>query len=669
MLEKLKDRYFILSIFIIAFCGLLVSQLANLQVVNGNYYNIMASKISQINKTVIAPRGGIFDRNNTPIAINTTGYSVQISIADITEDQRNEMILKLVEIFEKNQEDYNKEFEKYITFNPIAFGELTKDNPTGLSKFKKELNIQVYDTAETIFKYLKDTKFKISPIYSDEDAYKIITLRYAIYNKYGVLNPLTICSNVKKETVLEISEKNDQFPGVTIKLEPVRKYNDATSVAHVLGYVGRIDEKSLQSFIDKGYSANDIVGKSGIEKAAETFLKGKDGIKTVTVNSLGKVIEEIKTESVPGNDVVLTVDMNLQKVTENALKAQIEVIRSQKTDNKNMNDCQYGSAVAIDVNTGEVLAMVSYPDYDPSIFLNKDPESQAQRANIQEFNRAVSGEYAPGSAFKALTAVAGLEENAIAPGNSSIFSPRSITEEGHTLKCLGNHGTVDVVRALKVSCNTYFYRVGIRVGITKLNSWADKFGFGKKTGIEIDENAGLLAPPEYKDPKEGRWGNVDTALTAIGQKFTKATPLQIANYVSTIANGGKLYTPHLIKKTLNYDGSVAKITEPTFSNVVMKQSTLDEVKKGMILAAQNSKVGLGLEGISIASKTGTAEMGDEMQGKLQVKSSNAIYICYAPADKPQIAIAIVMERGVWGKNAEPIANQMLKEYFKQNAAG
>ena len=335
MLEKLKDRYFILSIFIIAFCSLLISQLVNMQVFNKVNYNIQATLISHSNPIIIAPRGSIFDRNITPIAFNTTGYSVQISIADITEDQRNEMILKLVKVFEKNQEEYNKEFEKYITINPLSFGELIKDNPTELSKFKKELNIQVYDTADTIFKYLKDKKFKISPVYSDEDAYKIITLRYAIYNKYGPLNPLTICSNVKKETVLEISEKNDQFPGVTTKLEPIRKYNDATSVAHVLGYVGKIDEKNLQSFMDKGYSANDIVGKSGIEKAAETFLKGKDGVKTVTVNSLGKVVEDVKTESVPGNDIVLTVDMNLQRVTANALKAQIDLIRSLK-NGKNM---------------------------------------------------------------------------------------------------------------------------------------------------------------------------------------------------------------------------------------------------------------------------------------------------------------------------------------------
>jgi penicillin-binding protein 2 len=673
-LKILSNRYFVFSGIVIAFCLLLAFQLFSLQVINGQSNSETAAKVGMRLTTIVAPRGDILDTNNNPIATSRAGYSVVIARTGIKAADRDAMLLKLVNIFDKNGDSYDVDISKYLTFNPIDFGSDIKGDQSKIDKWKSDMNITTAQTPEEIFRYLRDNMFAISKSYSDEDAYKILTLRYALFIKgYSVTSPLAIANDVKKETIIAISENTDQFPGISIEASTIRQYNDATDASHVVGYVGNVSPDEYAAKKDVGYTLQDYIGKSGIELALEDKLRGTNGSQLASVNAKGDVIEQVKDVApIPGSDVVLTIDNNLQKVASDALKLQIDTIRSQANYANNFGDCKVGSVVALDVNSGAVLAMASYPNYDPNIFVSNTADSRQKRADVlldklsPTLNRAVYGEYAPGSTFKPVTAVAGLESGDINQ-NTNIYSPKSIVEEGHTLTCLADHGTLNVVSALKVSCNVFFYKVGMMVGLDGINNYAQKLGFGQKTGIEIGDNQGFLADKSYKEvmnPGEGVWGLVDTAYTAIGQRFTKATPLQIADYCATLANGGKLYSPYIVKKIVQNNGDVVS-TDAKYTATGISQKALDIIKKGMIevsLSRPADFAKLWSQGIQVAVKTGTAEVGDENLGR----SSNAIYMCYAPADNPKIAIAIVMERGVWGINSTPIATKILEQYFNTN---
>lgn len=702
MRERLKDRYTIIAIIIVFVSSILVYQLAELQIVKGQYYDEQSQRKLLNKRKIIAPRGKITDRNGIPIAVNRMGFNVQVVNRDSDTQKFNDMLFSLIKLLEGNNNTYIKTLNHYITFNPIAYGDYIKNSQKDIKAFIKRIvladkDVDKIKSPQDAFDYLRK-EFKIDDKYSDEDAYKLMTIRFEMLDKgYSSLNPVTIATDVSSKVVAELEERNFDYPGIATDTQPIRKYIDSEAVAHVLGYIGGIWPEELKTLKDDGYDMSDLVGKDGIEKEAEKYLKGVDGEKLVEMDIGGRQINEIIGEgksAIPGNDVELTIDMKLQKIAAESLKRRIDFIKNKERDAffdsnipLNFGDAFAGSVIAMDVTNGEILAAVSYPTYDPSVFLQPADNSNAQKAINSwlndkvlrpMFNRTISGTYAPGSTYKPLVAVSALEEGIITPENNKILDPGSIEFDKQKFYCLeGGHGVLDLRKALATSCNIYFMNIATNpaMGIDKIDKWAKLFGLGEKTGIDLpNESGGQVSNKLIKAASEKRvygtsypWGSAHTAQSAIGQLYNSFTPIEIVNYISTLANGGQRFKPHIIRRVTKYDGSIVTETKPESVTVPVKKSTIDAVKEGMIMAA-NSEDGTAVEAFrdfppqfKVAGKTGTAETTGN-----QTHSNNGVFICYAPADNPKIAVAVVIERGVQGRFAAPVAKDILMEYFRLN---
>jgi len=687
MKDKLKNRYLVLSLAYVAFAFIIIFRLFNLQIVDGDKYDVYSQKRVLKETTIKAPRGKILDRNGVPLALNRQGFAVDIVKTDITNDELNEMLLKLIEVFEKNNAAYANSMSKYLTFNPITFNGKSEQAIRNWQKNANRLNMkdeEITDNPVELFKYLRETKFKIDESYTDEQAYKIMLLRYEILIdnwNFTTGGAVPLAKDVGMDAVSEIEERNHEFPGIITSIEPVREYIDAVEEAHVLGYIGAISQEQYENLKDEGYNNNDLIGKAGVEKTAERYLRGKDGKRSIEVDTSGRLTHQQETiPPIPGSDVILTLDSNLQIVAMESLARNIEIIRNKK-ENANYNDADAGAVVALDVNTGEVLVMASYPSFDPQIFLKASEDKEAQQAIVDlnndktkpQLNRTIQEIYAPGSTFKPLTAIAALEKGVITPQSNKIYDSGYTNIGGRDLYCLEKpyygHGWLSLKSALETSCNIYFYELGVKTTIDTLSLWAGHFGLGKKTGIDLpSEVSGMMSSIELKKKlRNDIWRPADTAQVAIGQFDNAFTPLQMASYISTIANGGKRYTPYVIKKVVGYDGSIINEAKPTYTQVPVKQSTIDAIKEGMIAVAQGTdgtayKSFIGLP-FKVAGKTGTAQTSRDAK-----RSPNALFVCYAPADDPQIAIAVVVERGAWGSNVAPIARDIIDEYFGLKSA-
>jgi penicillin-binding protein 2 len=685
--EKLNNRYLILSLGFIAFGLIIVFRLFNLQIVNGEKYNADSQRKILKESVIKAPRGKILDRYGVPIAINKQGFTVQIVRTSIDAGEMNSMLLKLTEILEKNKVSYKNSLSKYLTFNPITFGDNSAEtvrkwqvNSNRLDMDEKDVK---GDPAE-LFQFLRE-KFKIAGSYTDEQAYKIMLLRYEILiDNWNFSNggTVTLARDVGMNTVSEIEERHHELPGIITSIDPIREYVNAYDEAHVLGYVKAISQEQYDNLKDEGYENDDLIGKTGIEKIAERYLRGKDGKRSIEVDTSGRLTQQQETvAAIPGSDVYLTIDTNLQKVTMESLAKNIELIRNKNAINNknNFGDAVAGAAVVLDINSGAVLTMASVPSYDPQIFLAGSEDKIAQKAIADLLtdtdkqkallNRTIQEIYAPGSTFKPLVAVAGLEKGTITPTSSNIYDPGHTTIGGRDLFCLEypdyGHGMLNLKKALETSCNIYFYELGYRTGIDTIDKWADYFGLGKLTGIDLPmEEKGFMSSPDVKKERHDGdiWRPADTAQVSIGQFDNAFTPLQIAGYISSIANGGKKYKPYVVQKVVKYDGSIVNETKPSYEEIPVKQSTINAIKEGMVAVTQSidgtaQKSFLGLP-FKVAGKTGTAQTS-----RLSTHSANALFVCYAPADDPQIAIAVVVERGAWGSNIAPIARDIIDEYF------
>ncbi len=683
MKQFFKDRYNILGIVIVLMFVLIVYQLVNIQLIQGENYFNQSQSINLKSRTILAERGNILDRYGVPIATNSSSFSLLLMTTGTTADQLNEILLKLSKILEKNGDSYKNSFSKYLTYNPIEFGSAIAKSEDRIKALRNVTSypFQGYNqasSAKDVFNYLKDTAFKIDKKYSDEEAYKIMTLRFEIMG-YNSLNPV-IAEMISNATVAEVEERIDEFPGAIIDTVPSRKYVDADYAAHLIGYVRTVSENDLIKHADEGYNMNDIIGKSGIELTAEGYLRGTNGYRRIEIDDNGKT-KIISEEAVkPGSDVVLTIDMRLQKAAMDSLEKNIPVIRHRK-NSQNHKDAYAGAVVALDVKTGDVLALASYPSYDPSIFLADASDKEAQKAisalydakntTTSEYNRATKGIYAPGSTYKPLVGIAGLEEGVINP-YEKYFDKGYVQYGDIMLKSIeyrtykGGLGWVNMIQAIQKSSNPYFYVLGNKVGINNIVKWATKFGLGHKTGIELDESTGNISSREFKakvDPDP--WTETNTAQSAIGQLYNSFTPIQLANYTATIANGGKRLKPHVIKRVIKYDGSIVTETKPEYEILPVKKENMAIIQEGMKAVANSEDPGgtassafVDLLPIKVAGKTGTAETGNEAN-----HSSNALFICYAPADNPEIAVAVVVERGVLGAYTAPIACDVLKQYF------
>ncbi len=670
--KQVNFRFNIITILVYAIGIILIAQLFNLQVVHGeNYRQQSNTRLSRISK-IDSVRGSILDRSGTELAGIRAVNNVEIYKTNVSDEELNTAILKLVNLLNEQQATYTDTFPV-----KIAPFEYTISDRV-LEKWKKKYKISEDATAEEAF-YKFKSKYQILTD-NVEDIRKIISIRYLITTTgYSATKPITISKDVNDTVVAQINERNGEFPGISIDTTAERVYNNGTLAAHVIGYTRTISDEEYQQRKDK-YDMDDIIGKTGIESMFEEYLKGTSGQKQVEMSVDGTITgENITKEAVAGSSIMLTIDSILQSVTEEALANCVEKIKNGGFSQ--VYDAKGGAAVVMNVNTGEVLAMASYPSYDPQWFVGKLESDKWNYMNDGEthplLNKAIQGTYEPGSVYKMITAIAGLETGTIT-SKEKINDTGIYTKYYPPRKCWyytsyhRGHGYLNVTQALQHSCNYFFYETGDRMGIDSIARYALHFGLGKLTGIELpSEKTGTLA-----QRKDG-WGPGDTLSAAIGQGDNSFTPIQIAKYISSIANGGTVVQPSIVKTILNSDGT--EISQEEIRNFVNSKLGITNQDDGIGISAESieiAKEGMRMATseaggtaynifknfiVEVAGKTGSAETA-------QSDIVNAWFVCFAPFDNPEVAIAVMIENGGHGNYAAEVARDVLTQYFGMNVA-
>jgi len=680
--EQVNIRFNIINILVYLIGIILIVQLFNLQVVHGESYREQSNTRLSRSSVIKAARGSILDRSGNELAGVKTENNIEIYKTNISDEELNKSVLNLVELLNKYEIGYDDTFP--VKINPFEFT-ISGDE---LTNWKKKYKIAEEATAEEAFYKFKN-KYEITND-NVEEIRKIISIRYIITTTgYSATKSITIATNVNEEVVAQISERNSDFPGVSISTNAARTYLAGNLAAHVIGYTGKIKEDEYNANKDI-YSIDDIIGKTGIEYVFEKYLKGTDGEKQVEMSVDGTITgETVAKNAIAGSDVVLTIDSNLQKVTQDSLENCINKIRSGGF--AQTYDAQGGAAVVMNVNTGEVLATASYPTFEPQWFVGGI--SQENWAYLRDdsrhpqLNKTIQSTYEPGSTFKMVTAIAGLETGAITT-KERINDTGVYRKYNMEWKCWyytsyhRGHGYQNVTQALQHSCNYFFYETGDRMGIDNLSKYALHFGLGKKTGIELpNEKEGAVASKETyaKLRNGGRIGPGDVLNASIGQGDNNFTPMQIAKYISSIANGGNVVKPTIVKSILNSDGSEVSRDEITqYTNeklgysdtddgITISQESVNVAKEGMRMAASeaggtayNIFKGFNQE---VAGKTGSAEAGKDKNGNDLV---NAWFVCFAPYEKPEVAVVVMIENGGHGNYAAEVARDVLTQYFGMN---
>lgn len=498
------------------------------------------------------------------------------------------------------------------------------------------------------------------------DARTIAGILYELYyrNRISSWPPYTFATDVSIDFITRVKELS--LPGVEIETTSVRKYN-TESAAHLLGYTGAITSETWPTYKEKGgYTMNDYVGITGAESAFESYLKGTSGTRAIERNENGKIISSqwlVDSETgeslapQPGQNVFLTIDIDLQQQVEEILANGVAGLQSKETEG--------AACVVLDVNSGDVLASASYPTYSLSTF-RQDYNTLKEDPLNPLLNRALQGLYPPGSTFKMITAIAALELGIVEP-NTQINDKGVYTfYSSPQPKCWiynqhrQTHGLQDVSHAIMNSCNYYFYEVGRLVGIERLDQYATMFGLGQKTGIELTEQAGVVASPAFTESLGGTWHEGNILSVAIGQESTQVTPIQLANYIATLVNGGTRYSTHLLKTVKSNDFSqVTYNYEPkVVGQVEMEEENRQAVMEGMLLLTTDGSVSSAFKDVpvSVGAKTGSAQVSAQT-------NSNAVFVCFAPYDDPQIAVAIAVEHGGSGSELGKIAAQIVTAYF------
>ncbi len=550
---NIKLRYNLLTAFIYVAGIILLVQLFSLQIINGATYRETSNTRLARESKLYATRGSILDRNGNTLATEEMTFSLEMYKTKIENSLLNETILKMINTLEQNGDSYTDTFP--IKINPFEFKFANEEKKNEwLSKY----DLPSETSPEQVLAYFKD-KYSIENE-NIEDIRKIVAVRYRISSEgYSATKSLTISTNISRKSALIFTEQNDVYPGLSVGQSSKRVYPNATLASHILGYINSISQPQYEANKDKGYTMNDIYGQTGIEYVFEPYLKGTNGIRQIDMSVDGSIIDEyIEEEAIAGSDVVLTIDANLQKVTEQALQNTINDVRNSTTYNANA-----GAVVVMDVHTGEILAMASYPNFEPTAFVGGINSELWKSYNSAEnnnplINRAISGTYAPGSTFKMVTATAALQTGNVT--TTEKVNDTGIYPRGHNPQCWlyrqskRGHGYLNITSAITKSCNYFFYEMGYRVGIDTLSKYAYDFGLGRKTGIELtNESAGIIATPEVAKSKGETWTVGYTIQAAIGQTYNSFTPLQMARYVSTLVNGGKQIDPTIVKTIINAD--------------------------------------------------------------------------------------------------------------------
>ncbi|MDR0315147.1 MAG: hypothetical protein LBH71_04270 [Oscillospiraceae bacterium] len=672
------------TVIIVVFIAFSIS-IFKTQILDRDQYTTLGNIVSSYDVIVQSARGEIVDRNGNPIVSNRQGNAVVFNASFFPEDQksRNEIIHNLIKLFEASGEEY-------IDNLPIVAGsggklafEQERESDIEWLKSADMLNLNSYATAQNCMDAL--IKRYSLENYSLQDARKIASICTDMKKNYFSKSyPFTFAQDVSTQLVSKVMENSHFYRGVEVAVEAYRMYDDGTWAPHIVGRTAPINAGKYSSEKDKlkeaikkaeakgassreiadlernAYKLTDSIGEFGIEDVMENYLRGSRGVKTIVTDTNDNIEEFYSVEPKQGDTVVLTLDKKLQKVAQDALKNRVDTLQV-----RTRLPCA-ASVVVLKVDTGEILACATYPSYDISTYKENYKELSDPKNNSPLWNRALMSTYEPGSTFKPLVATAGLETNTINSSTHVHCTGRYNFFKDTTFICQGHHRSVDVVSAIDKSCNIFFYETGRKLGIEKINEYGAMFGLGQATGVELPEASGLLASKEYRESIGGTWYPGDTVQAAIGQSDNLFTPLQLANYVATIANGGKRLMPHFIKsvRSSDYSKTILEKTPEMIVDTGVSEKTLALVKEGMkrvgtigFCARAFAKLP-----ITAAAKTGTSEVKKVINGRI-IEGNNGFLISFAPYEKPEIALAVVVETADAGSLTAVVAADIYDYYF------
>ena len=702
------SRLWGLGIVFLLVCAFYVVRLGILELHPDNIGGHKQDGTTERTVVVQAVRGQIYDRNGVPLVVNEYTYNLTLDYSVLPEDQlaRNHAVLQAVHMLETCGEAskfsiYDFPFDGYYpsytykadTLDPdtdtydtfISVAEANGLRREAILRIKSEQHantsqaIDIYEadptaavTAERLTAYFVE-EYQLdavgedgSPLYGDADIDRLIRVLWGMEAVgFSRANDYILAKNVSMETVTH--EKELGIAGIGFSTESSRVYCFPGYASHILGQTGPIYAEEWNYYKELGYSMNTRVGKSGCEAAFESYLHGQDGVKVVVEDAEGRIIREyMKTEPIAGQDVYLTIDITLQIAAEDALKENVDYIQT----TYGRLDCKAGALVAMEPDTGGILALASYPTYD-LVTYNRDYDELASSDGLPLLNRALSGLYAPGSTFKPGMVAAGLNEGIITASTRLECAGTYTYYQSYQPDCwihnstsaIKQHGWINAAEALRVSCNCYFYDLGRRLGITNMNLYCRMFGLGEATGIELGEQKGSLAGPDYRTDMHGlEWQPTDTIAAAIGQSDNAFTPLQLGVYTSTLFNGGTRYAAHLLLKVRDFSTRAdTVVTTPA----VISQFNLPEAHRLTVIngmeqmVATSSEVGRYMRNVpvTVAGKTGTAQTG-------ATSTENGLFICAAPSKDPEIVVVSVIERAGGGSYSAMSAGRVLEAYYK-----
>ena len=675
--EERKTAIRRMRVLVAAACILMLLyglRLIFLQLVNGDDFKSQATNTTDYKFTVTAARGDIVDSRGERIATSVTGYNVVLNKLLMGDEDLDGMLQKIVELLRANGESWN---DTLLISQPDAAGSYTFTAEEGSTKdqkalaaMKDNLGLQQYATANDVMeKLVEDYDLASYPLSWQRT---LGGIHYEMQlQAFSNVNNFIMAENVSEATMATIKEHSLSLPGVEIVETSARSYEQSTVLPHVLGRVGKItaekwkvtDENGQTTYPlrEKGYNMNDIIGISGLESAYEDELRGKDGVETITRNSDGVIVDTaLTTVPEPGHTVQLTIDSRFQKAVDKALAENIDMIN--RVYNTGSMKAAAGAAVVLDVKDGSVLAASNYPSFDQNLYATQYSEYSADES-LPLFNRALQGLYTPGSTFKPAVAIAALDTGLI-NRYSTVNCTRVYTYyKDYRPKCTQHghgNGPIDVVNAIKWSCNIFFYDVGRRLTSDVYDAYAYKLGLGQRTGVEVSEATGHLTTKNDSNYME----SLDIQA-AIGQGNTVVTPVQLATYAATIANRGTRYRTHFVKAILDSNtGEVLQETQPEVMDVIEdKGETFDLIQQGMIGVSQTISA-LANYPYTIACKTGTPQRSEGYySGSSYRHYTNTMMIAYGPTEDAQIAIGIVVEYGGGGARAGNLMADIFNAYF------
>lgn len=663
-----KTTITVCIIITLAFFAIFTARLVDWQLIHGSEYSELAKRSTSYTVKTDATRGEILDKNGSGLVVNTTRYKIVIDKLYVNEDTLDTNLLALINLMDLSG-------DKWEDTLPIALSGSTfsykNDADDKISELLSEdfLNLDKNTTAPDCFNSLVK-RYEIDERLSLKEQRNLVSVHYNMeLTGYSNSNPYIFAKDIKRSTVSAVSENTQGVSGIDVQTYLVRTAQDACLAPHILGALGSITEEEYDDLKDgeKTYSLTDNVGKFGIELAFENQLKGEGGMKIIKRNSDGTIVDTVETiDSKPGNTVYLTLDKKLQGTAVKSLAENVKAAKEQGVAEKQSSgksgcgeDCETGAAVMLSVKDFSVLAAASYPTYD----LNKYSEygnyyvKLSENKNSPMYNRISVGSFACGSVYKPCVACAALEEKTISTDTEIFCKQEYDYYPSNVVHCMHYHGDLNVTGAIAQSCNYFFAETGRRLGIETMYLYSEKFGLGEYTGIEIEESKGTLAGRDSTN-----WMPGNTVQAAIGQSDNAFTPLQLATYAATLANDGTRLKTHVVSKITDYErkNNVQDYSRPVVvDNCAVSQKNLEIVQKSMLEVTQNqdgtAHSMFGDYKVKVAAKTGTAE---------NAGSDHTTFICYAPYDKPEVAVAVVIEHGAKGRYSMQVAKDLLDGYFK-----